>query len=76
MTTLQSPVATIIHNIYTEKRENYLNSKNYDVTTFVKDRGTGELQVKIHIPYNQLSSFLTKLLTQNVQNPNLNPLRG
>ena len=69
-------MATIIPNIYTEKRKNYLNSKNYDVTTFVKDRGTGELQVKIHIPYNQLSSFLTKLLTQNVQNPNLNPLRG
>ena len=67
MTAMQSPVATIIHNIYTEKRENYLNSKNYDVTTFVKDWATGELQVKIQIPYNQLASFLTKLSTQNIQ---------
>ena len=67
MTALQSPVATIIHNIYTEKRENYLNSKNYDVTIFVKDQGTGDLLVKIQIPYNQLASFLTILSTQNVQ---------
>ena len=51
MTALQSPVATIIHNIYTEKRENYLNSKNYDVTTFVKDQGSGDLLVQIQIPW-------------------------
>ena len=67
MTALQSPLATIIHNIYTENSENYLNSKNYDVTTFVKDRATGELHVKIQILYNQLASFLTNLSTQNVQ---------
>ena len=35
--------------------------------TFVKDRATGELEVKSQIPYNQLASFLTKLATQNVQ---------
>ena len=63
MTALQFPLATIINNIYTEKRENYLNSKNYDVTTFVKDQGTGDLLVKIQIPNNQLARFLTKLLT-------------
>ena len=60
-------MATIIHNIYTEKIENYLNSKKYDVTTFVKDRATGELHMKIQIPYNQLARFLTNLSTQNVQ---------
>ena len=67
MTVLQSPLATIIQNIYIEKSENYLNNKNYDVTTFVKDRATGELHVKIQILYNQLASFLTNLSTQNVQ---------
>ena len=67
MTALQSPLATIIQNIYIEKSENYLNNKNYDVTTFVKDRATGELHVKIQILYNQLASFLTNLSTQNVQ---------
>ena len=67
MTALQSPLATIIQNIYIEKSENYLNNKNYDVTTFVKDRATGELHMKIQIPYNQLARFLTNLSTQNVQ---------
>ena len=67
MTALQSPLATIIQNIYIEKSENYLNNKNYDVTTFVKDQATGELHVKIQILYNQLASFLTNLSTQNVQ---------
>ena len=61
MTALQSPLATIIQNIYIEKSENYLNNKNYDVTTFVKDQATGELHVKIQILYNQLASFLTIL---------------
>ena len=60
-------LANSIHNIYTEKSENYLNRKNYGVTTFVKDWATGELHVKIQIPYNQLASFLTNLSTQNVQ---------
>ena len=67
MTALQSPLATIIQNIYIEKSENYLNNKNYDVTTFVKDRATGELHMKIQILFNQLASFLTNLSTQNVQ---------
>ena len=67
MTALQSPLATIIHNVYTEKSKIYLNNKKYDVTIFVKDQATGELQVKSQIPYNQLASFLTKLSTQNVQ---------
>ena len=67
MTALQSSLVIIIHNVYTEKRKNYLNNKKYDVTTFVKNRATGKLQVKSQIPYNQLASFLTKLSTQNVQ---------
>ena len=53
MAALQAPVATVIENIYTEKNEKYLNTKNFDVTTIVKDRATGELEVKSQIPYNQ-----------------------
>ena len=45
MAALQAPVATVIENIYTEKSKKYLNSKNFDVTTIVKDRATGELEV-------------------------------
>ena len=53
MAALQASVATVIKNIYTEKSEKYLNSKNFDVTTIVKDQATGELEVKSQIPYNQ-----------------------
>ena len=53
MAALQAPVATIIENIYTEKSEKYLNSKNFDVTTIVKDQATGEFEVQSQIPYNQ-----------------------
>ena len=53
MAALQVTVATVIENIYTEKSKTYLNSKNFDVTTIVKNRGTGELEVKSQIPYNQ-----------------------
>ena len=34
------------------------------MTTIVKDRETGELEVKSQISYNQLASFLVKLNTQ------------
>ena len=67
MTALKSSLDIIIHNHYTERSKHYLNNKKYDVTTFVKDRATGKLQVKSQIPYNQLACFLTKLSTQNVQ---------
>ena len=46
MTALKSSLVITIHNVYTEKSKNYLNNKKYDVTTFVKDRATGELQAK------------------------------
>ena len=38
------------------------------MTTIVKDRATGELEVKSQISYNQLASFLAKLNTQIVRN--------
>ena len=53
MAALQAPVATVIENIYTEKSKKYVNSKNFDLTTIVKDQATGELEVKSQIPYNQ-----------------------
>ena len=53
MGALQAPVATVIANIYTEKSEKYINSKNFNLTTIVKDQATGELEVKSQIPYNQ-----------------------
>ena len=67
MGALQAPGATVIENIYTEKSEKYLNSKNFDVTTIVKDRATRELKVKSQIPYNQLVNFLAKLTTHIVR---------
>ena len=67
MTALQSPLTIIIHNVYTQKSENHLNNKKYDVATFMKDQASRELQVKSQIPYNQLAKLLTKLSTQNVQ---------
>ena len=54
MAALQASVATVIENIYAEKaRYNIRNSKNFDVTTIVKDRATWELELKSQIPYNQ-----------------------
>ena len=50
MAALQAPGSAVIENIYTEKKERYLNSNNFDVTTIVKDRVTGELEVKSQIP--------------------------
>ena len=50
MAALQAPVGTVVENIYTEKSEKYQNSKNFDVTTIVKDQATGELEVKSQIP--------------------------
>ena len=41
MVVLQTPVATVIENIYTKKRD-----ISFDVTTIVKDQATGELEVK------------------------------
>ena len=46
----------------------YLNSKNLDVTTNVKDRTNGELDVKSQISYNQLATFLAKPNTQIARN--------
>ena len=53
MAALQVTVATVIENIYTEKSKKYLNSKNFDVTTIVKEQANGELEVESQIPYNQ-----------------------
>ena len=50
MAALQALGATVIENIYTEKRETYLNIKNVDVTTIVKDQATWELEGKIKSP--------------------------
>ena len=55
MGALQASGATVIENIYTEKSEKYLNSKNFDVTTIVKDRATGELEVNSQIPLQPAS---------------------
>ena len=52
MAALQAPVATVIANIYTEKIKTYLNSKNFDVTTIVKDQVTGEVELESQTPYN------------------------
>ena len=38
MAALQAAVATVIENIYTEKNDKYLNTKNFDVATIVKQR--------------------------------------
>ena len=57
MAAVQALGATDIENIYTEKRETYLNTKNVDVTTIVMDQATWELEGKSKIPYYQLASF-------------------
>ena len=46
----------------------YLNSKNLDVTTNVKDRTNWELDVKSQISYYQLATFLAKPNTQIARN--------
>ena len=52
MAALQAPVATVIENIYTKKtRYIFRNSKDFNVTTIVKDQAAGELEMKIQIPY-------------------------
>ena len=52
MAALPAAMASVIEKC-SLKSEKYLNSKSFYVTTFVKDQETGELEVKIQIPYNQ-----------------------
>ena len=57
MAALQVTLAKVFENIYTEKSKTYLNSKNFDVTTIVKDQRTEEFEVKFKSPTT--NRFLT-----------------